>query len=152
VTLTRDPVSEHFDQAAAALLARAHARRGLWTQTTLANPSPRWEAWALAHGRRLLGPDDARSGTARTAWARSFIRSVYYVHKETRTGYSLQFRVGTVKIRRTATGLSIGRIIQVKLEGGGDAAWAAAERAPARRRFLDDGPAASYPEDRWWQA
>lgn len=149
MTLVRDPVSEHFDAASAALLARAHRRRGKWTQTTLANPGPRWTQWAAGHGRRLLGPDDARSGAARTAWARSFVRSIYYVHKETRTGLSLQFRVGTVKI--SAAGVVLGRIVQVKVEGGGDAAWDAARRAPAGRVYLDDGPAASRPDDRWWQ-
>lgn len=150
MTLERDPVSTHFDEAAAGLLLRAHRRRGLWTQTTLANPGAGWEKWARHHGRRLLGPDDARSGTARTAWARSFIRSLYYVHKETRSGVSLQFRVGTVRISRD--GKVLGRVVQVRIVPGGDAAWDAVGRTPARKIYLDDGPAASRPQDRWWQA
>jgi hypothetical protein len=167
VTLTRDPVSEQFDRAAAALLQRAHARTGAWTQTTIANPSPAWMAWGAARGRNLLGPDDAPSGTARTAWARSFIRSVYWVHRNhyyagagvdmsrktlsPSPARALRFRVGTVRIRQGRDQLTIGRIVQVRLDPGGDAAWDAAEALPDSRRYLDGGPSASYPEDRWWQ-
>jgi hypothetical protein len=154
VTLSRDPVSVSFDGQAARLLGRAHARPGQWTGTTLANPTVRWDVWAGLRGLRLLGPDDAPSGAAKTAWCRSFIRSVYYVHRESDSGTRLSYRVGTVRIR--PGGKVAGRLVQVRVMPAGVAAQQAAGRAPASRRYITEdgaqGPAASTPGDRWWEA
>jgi hypothetical protein len=154
VTLSRDPVSVSFDRQAARLLGRAAAREGQWTGTTLANPTVSWDVWAGLRGLRLLGPDDAPSGAAKTAWCRSFIRSCYHVHRESESDARLSFRVGTVRIR--PGGRVAGRLVQVRLMPAGAAARQAADRAPASRRYITaggaQGPATSTPGDRWWEA
>lgn len=86
----RDPISETFDAAARRLLARAYDNPGTWVSTRLADAGPRarTRAIALRPGYDPDGPDDAstypRKGgglNARSAWARSFVRSCYDQHK-----------------------------------------------------------------------
>jgi hypothetical protein len=153
VTLSRDPVSVQFDRQAGRLLGRAHGRPGEWTGTTLANPTGQWDLWAGLRGLRLLGPDDAPSGAAKTAWCRSFIRSCYYVHRDSGSDARLSYRVGTVRIR--PGGKVAGRLVQVRLMPAGAGADQAAARVPASRRYITphgaQGPATSTPGDRWWE-
>lgn len=161
-------MSEQFDAAAARLLQRAHMRHGDWTGTYVANPSPQWMAWGARHGVNLLGRDDAGSGSARTMWCRSFVRSLYYVHRNfyyagkgvdladkrvsPRGPGSLRFEVGTVRI--APGGKIMGRAVRVRLQAGGQAADRAVLAMPQSRRiYLDDGakgPRFAEPSARWW--
>jgi hypothetical protein len=149
----RDPISRQFDTAAARLLRRAHASRGDWVGTYVANPSLEWQAWAVRNGwPRLLGPDVAPGGRARTAWCRSFIRSCWNLHQKysTSTGldladaprargvrppYSLQYQVGTVKL--APGGRVVGRAVRVRLLTQAEARKFANEKVPDSARWLE---------------
>lgn len=167
--LMRDPISVQFDPAAARLLRRCYRNPGQWQGTYLRNPSGQWELWARRNGVRLLGPDNAGGGQARTRWARAFVRSAYYLHKwyyyETAGGLvlsdrravpatskALVFEVGTVRIAQT--GLVLGRSVRLKVVPGGRAAIEAVDRLPGSRRIYTphgyEGGAHSDLRDRDW--
>lgn len=155
----RDPVSELFDSAARRLLARAYGQRGRWTATRLAQPGPRHLAWAASQGINLLGPDpaDTLSGghqNARSAWARGFVRAVYYQHKwyyranlgglgELRRlvpndALAVRFRVGRLMPVRGV--IPAGREVAILVLPGGLAARRAVAAMPAAERiYLPDG-------------
>jgi hypothetical protein len=156
----RDPVSAQFDAAAAKLLARAARRPGTWAGTYVRNPSPQWVIWGRRNGIRLLGPDNAPGGLARTRWCRGFVRSVYYLHKwhwYESGGYrpadrrnvpnhstGIQFQVGTVRIGKG--GAVLGRAVRIRFRTGGDDALEAVRKLPDSRRIYDD---AGNPAGRW---
>jgi hypothetical protein len=166
--LSRDPVSEQFDAAAARLIRRADARRGQWVGTYVQNPSPAWMLWARRRGIRLLGPDTAAGQQARTRWCRAFVRSVYYLHKhyfyegkgldlsDRRVSpngpRALQYQVGTV--RTDKLGIVVGRAVRIRFVQGGQAAMKAVQAMPdSRRIWTEDGrPAGRFanPSDRDW--
>jgi hypothetical protein len=155
----RDPVSELFDGAARKLLARAYGRRGQWTETRLANPSPRHVAWAAGLGINLLGPDPAQtlSGShqdARSVWGRAFVRAVFHQHRwyyRTNLGglgefrrlvpnqaLALQVTVGRMQLPRGV--VPAGRLVSVRVMPGGQAARRAVATLPdSRRIFRPDG-------------
>jgi hypothetical protein len=151
----RDPISVQFDAAALRLLRRAHANRGDWVGTYLQNPGADWQLWAVRNGwGRLLGPDDAPGGEARTRWARAFIRSCYYNHKSfmyldglrmaekrprgVRPPLALDYQVGTVRLSERPNVVVIGRAVRVRLLTGGQAAAAAAAKVPDSKRWIVD--------------
>lgn len=76
-----------LDRGARELLARAYDQpRGTWVMTRLADPTPRHESWALAHGWDLTGPDNAvtlsgKKINAHTRWGRAFMRALWYQHR-----------------------------------------------------------------------
>jgi hypothetical protein len=162
VTFARDPVSVQFDPAAARLLRRAYARRGGWTGTYVANPSHDWELWARRNGwPRLLGPDVAPGGEARTAWCRAFIRSCHNLNRKFMTSdglrldddprpwglhppYQLRYQVGTVRI--APGGRVVGRAVRVMLLTRAEVRRHAAEgRIPDAKRWItDDGVGPRY--------
>jgi hypothetical protein len=153
--LARDPISEQFDPASARLLRRCYRNQGQWQGTYLRNPTAQWEIWGRRNGIRLLGPDTAGRGQARTRWARAFVRSAYYQHRwyyyETAgdlvladrraipaTSKALVFEVGTVRIARG--GVILGRSVRLKVVQGGDAAIRAVGQLPESRRiYTPDG-------------
>lgn len=156
MALERDPISVQFDPAAARLLRRCYRNQGSWQGTYLRNPSAQWELWGRRNGIRLLGPDNAGRGQARTRWARAFVRSAYYLHKwhyyETAGGLVLAdrravpatsravlFEVGTVRINQA--GLILGRSVRLKVVPGGRAALAALDKTPDSRRIYTPGGA-----------
>jgi hypothetical protein len=166
--LQRDPVSVQFDAAAARLIRRADRNRGQWAGTYVANPSAEWMLWARRRGIRLLGPDTAGGGQARTRWCRGFVRSVYYLHKHyfyegkgldltdrRASGFgprSLQFQVGTVKLN--PLGIVVGRAVRIRFVEGGSKAMRAVAELPVSQRIYDDdgnpGGRFSSPADRDW--
>jgi hypothetical protein len=145
-----------FDAAALRLLRRAHsAGRGEWVGTYLKNPTLEWQAWALRNDwGRLLGPDDAPGGEARTRWARGFIRSCYYNHKHysyldglrmaeyrpsgIRPPLALDYQVGTVRLTRAPDVTVLGRAVRIRLLTGGQAAQRAAAKVPESKRWIVD--------------
>ena len=142
-------MSVGFDRSAARLLARASAAPGEWRGTYVPNPSPKWIAWGIRHRINLLGHDQAPGGAARTNWCRSFVRSVFYVHRQSADTRPLRYRVGTVSI--APGGRVRGRRVQIIIMQG--AAPPVSEIPPARRAYEPDGtpgPRFSDPSDRWW--
>jgi hypothetical protein len=156
----RDPVSVAFDASAARLLRRAHANQGKWVGTYIQNPGLGWEL-AARRGNlaRLLGPDTAPGGEARTRWMRGFVRSLYYIHKhhywESRGvdlsewrlspnwAGTLRYETGNVRIRERADGvLFIGRYIRIQLAGK------TSKPVPEDRKWKDKGPRWSDPATR----
>jgi hypothetical protein len=84
VMLTRDPVSEPFDNAARKILEKAYANRGTWQQVWLPDPTIRQRTRFAGLGIDVGGPDPLPAGggtDARTRWGRGFIRALYYQHK-----------------------------------------------------------------------
>lgn len=167
--LERDPISVQFDPASARLLARCYRDRGAWHGTYLRNPTAAWELWARRNGIRLLGPDNAGRGQARTRWARAFVRSAYYQHRwyyyETAGGLvladrravpatskALVFEVGTVRIAKG--GIILGRSVRLKVLQGGNAADGHVQALPYARRIYDSNgdPAGAWsdPSTRDW--
>jgi hypothetical protein len=159
VTFQRDPISVQFDAAAAKLLRRAHANRGEWVGTYVANPTAEWQVWALAHGwGRLLGPDDAPGGQARTRWCRAFIRSCWNLNRKfmtthgldlddeprpwgVRPPWALDYQVGTVRLSPAPNVRVVGRAVRVRLLTQAEARKFAAT-IPDRERWVDkDGHA-----------
>lgn len=154
----RDPVSEQFDAAARRLLVRAYANQGDWTGTYLAQPSPLWRAWGLAHGIDLSARD--RWGEIR--WVRGFKRSVYW--NLAWYGYAGQLgsapRIGkgdgkalvwqTGKLVRKAGWPARRWAIRVRLEPGGRAAEAHARALPQTQRYTEDPDLQSTLADRDW--
>jgi hypothetical protein len=164
--MQRDPISVRFDGGAGRLLERASRNRGQWVRTRLTDPDMRVRTWAASIGfpGDLLGPDDVsvRGGKgidAKTAWARSFIRSLQYQHKHSGSRIRLQVEVGRHvpaspqfdPRHPERGGFPPGRAIRIKLGGTPDV-----KQAPANRRiFLEDGsggpgPRWSDPSLRWW--
>jgi hypothetical protein len=151
----RDPISVQFDGAAARLLRRAYSNRGEWVGTYVANPSAEWQAWAGLNGwPRLLGPDVAPGGKARTAWCRSFVRSCWNLHQKFMTSrgleladtprprgqrppWSLQYQVGTVRI--APGGRVVGRAVRVRLLTQAEARKFAATIPDSARWLEKDG-------------
>ena len=145
-----------FDEAAARLLRRAYAKRGEWVGTYVANPSVQWQAWALAHGwGRLLGPDDAPGGEARTRWCRAMVRSCHNLNRKFMTSHGLDladeprawgqrppyvmlYKVGTVRIN--PGGVVVGRAFRIMLTSQAGAR-AAAAKIPDAKRWNIDGEA-----------
>lgn len=145
----RDPVSVGFDQAAAKLLARAARSPGEWRGTYVPNPSPRWMAYGFRRHVNFLGRDQAPGGLARTNWCRSFVRAVYYVHRQSGDGRPVRYRVGTVAI--APGGRIRGRRVQIMILN--EAAKPVSQLPPGRRAYEADGrpgPLFSDPSDRWW--
>jgi hypothetical protein len=155
----RDPISEHFDGAAADLLRRAYAQRGQWAAAWVPNPSAEWREWALANGwGRLLGPDDAPGGQARTRWCRAFIRSVWDRNRKYMTSHgldldqeprpwgirppwSLDYRVGTrlAEVYGPGGGGLIARKAEIRLLTQAEARKFAAEIPAGKRWITEDG-------------
>lgn len=164
--LARDPVSELFDGAARKLLTRAYGNQGNWTETRLASPEVRHITWAAELGIDLLGPDPAATCSgqhidARSAWARAFVRAVYYQHRwYYRAGHGLgaarrispnrslaiRYQVGRLMPVRGI--IPAGRVVAIMALPGGQAARRAVERMPAGRRiFNPDGSHAGASAD-----
>lgn len=155
----RDPISELFDPAARKLLARSYGRPGMWTDTRLASPSPRHLAYLAGLGINPLAPDPAQtlSGTridARSAWARGFVRAVYYQHRwyyRAQSGglgelrrlvpndaLAVRFRVG--RLQPALGVIPAGRQVGIMVLPGGQAARKAVAAMPAGQRiFTADG-------------
>jgi hypothetical protein len=151
----RDPISVQFDAAALKLLRRAHSSKGDWVGTYIKNPSPEWQLWAVRNGwGRLLGPDDAPGGEARTRWARAFIRSCYYTPQAysyrdglnladrrpngIRPPYALDYQVGAVRLSQRPNVVVVGRAVRIRLLTGGAAAHRAAAKVPDSKRWIVD--------------
>jgi hypothetical protein len=153
----RDPISIQFDAAAAALLRRAYTSRGEWAGTYVKNPSAEWQLWALRNGwGRLLGPDDAPGGDARTRWCRALVRSCHNLNRKFMTSggldladaprpwgvrppYVLKYQVGTVKLSQRPDVRVIGRAFRVKLLTQAEAARFAREgKIPDGSKWIDD--------------
>jgi hypothetical protein len=155
----RDPVSEQFDAAARRLLRRAYDNAGDWTGTYLAQPSPLWRAWALAHGINLNKRD--RWGEVR--WVRAFKRSVYWnlawYGYAGQLGDAPRIGKGDGKALRWQTGKLVYKTgwparrwaIRVMVVPGGLAAEHHARQLPARKRYTEDPELQSKLEDRDWQ-
>lgn len=164
----RDPVSALFDVGARRLLARAYDKPGEWVTTRLQDPDPVQVAWGLTLGILLPGRDapsaaGGRGGglNARTRWARSFVRCLYYQHKWYSTIGSDRWRAERRAVPRAAGALEIevgarrlpargvipaGREISVRLMGGGKSARRAVHGlADDDRIFADNGE----PAGRW---
>jgi hypothetical protein len=150
VPFQRDPVSEWFDPGAADLLARAYRRPGQWTGTRVAPPRARHLAWAAARGINLL----ERDRTARSRWARAFIRSVGYINtwyvrdgkpgaqrRMARNPYGFRFRVSHGNAR--------GWPVQIMIVPGGAAGYA---KVPAAEAYVRNDALRVSSEDRDWPA
>jgi hypothetical protein len=115
----RDPLSVRYDGAASKFVTRAVAAQGAWVETTVAPPSQRIIAWAVARGIdpfivRYTGRGSGIENQHEAAFRRAcyWDRRVYLWARPTRTGQdgqrarnpervaALEFRWG----RRTAAG------------------------------------------------
>lgn len=155
----RDPVSELLDGGARSLLERAFAARGSWVTTRLADPSPVHRAWAASIGIDLDGPDNAptRSGRRkdmRSRWGRAFARSLHYqlkwygspgrLRKTPRlVPYSRPLEIEFGRRVPPVGIIPAGRMVQIRLLRGGQAARAAVARRPVADRIYDGQ---GYPE------
>ncbi len=136
----RDPVSELFDAAAAALLKRAHARRGAWQPTLVKPPDARQVAWAAGQGINVFAADPHRGELRR--WERGFIRSLYYIQRWHMFGKTPDLRrrqpvadgPGALRYDVGAAGPG-GILIWARIDPGGKAATEAVSRLPAARRY-----------------
>jgi hypothetical protein len=166
VTLTRDPLSESFDEGARRLLDRAYARPGEWQHTRLVDPTPaeliRWR------GHDPLGPDPVTGARYRTRWGRAFARALYYQHRwwspHSQTGPWRTTKRPTVRksgallveAGRYKPALGIlprGLSFRVMLLPAGAAMRDAVAGLPASQRWAGPaghGPASSTLDDRDW--
>jgi hypothetical protein len=150
VAYQRDPVSETWDPAARAILARARRQRGQWVSIVLKHPEP-WQItrWA-ALGIDVPGRDTARGRSARTRWARAFVRAVNY---QARGGPPVQVEIGRAV---PAVGvIPAGRVARVRVvRHNPDQARAHMARVPDTEKAYDaDGrPGGRWadPADRDW--
>jgi len=82
---SRDPVSVTFDTSARRLLERAYSNRGEWVAVWLPDPTIRQRSRWIGEGINVDAPDPLPAGggvNAHTRWARAFVRSVYYQHRQ----------------------------------------------------------------------
>jgi hypothetical protein len=164
--LTRDPLSELFDDGARRLLDRAYARPGEWQYTRLVDPTPgeliRW------HGFAPLGPDPVDGQRYHTRWGRAFARSIYHQHRwwsvGTQTGGWRTTRRPTVRksgallveAGRYKPALGViprGLSFRVMLAHAGAEMRAAVAQLPASQRWAGPeghGPSTSALTDRDW--
>lgn len=173
-TYARDPLSVLLDGGARRLLDRAYSARGSWVKTRLADPNPRVRTYAASLGIDASGPDrsSAQGGrsaltSARSRWARAFIRALYYQHRwyspyrhegrwrrrtSARDAGALQVEVGRHLL--PAGIFPAGRAVRVRIRPGGRAKRRAVETMPeAERIWTDDGGQGgrfSDPELRDW--
>jgi hypothetical protein len=163
VPYQRDPVSELFDGAARALLARAYARPGKWVGSRIADPSPRHRAYLAELDIAPFARDRVGSGMAKTRWARGFVRALYYQHKwwsatgggfraEKRGTYrqtgALVVEIGNVVVARGV--IPRGRAVRVMLAPGGQVMSKAVARTADRETWANQGPAWADPGKRDW--
>jgi hypothetical protein len=166
VTLTRDPLSEAFDDGARRLLDRAYARPREWHTTRLTDPSPadliKYRAFDPS------GPDPVAGGRYRSRWGRAFARAIYYQHRN----YSPHRQAGPWRKTRRTTVRRAGSLLveagkykpavgviprglsfRVMLTDGGHAKAEAVDKLPASQRWAGPaghGPAAAQLGDRDW--
>lgn len=157
----RDPVSELFDGGARKLLARAYAAPGSWQSTRLAPPGPRHIAHLAGLGINPLAPDNpsAEGGpdpgtSARSRWARGFVRAVYYQHRWYSGTGGAGWRAARRTVPRHAGALEVtvgrrtglGQEVRARLRPGGARALAAVQRLGEAKRIYDS---AGSPAGRW---
>jgi len=139
-----DPVSVYFEPAAKRLLDRAHASRGEWVSTRLADPSIRQRTHWAALGIDVSKPDDINDGKAKTRWARALERALYRLHKRSGRSGSLRVEVGR-RIPASpqfnpsdpgAGGFPPARQFRLKIDRGGSVAERAVRRLPDSQRIM----------------
>lgn len=170
MTLTRDPLSEWFDEGARRLLERAYAQPQEWHYTRLVDPTPaeliRWR------GHDPLGPDPVPGERYVTRWGRAFARAIYHQHRwwsvGTQTGgWRTTKRPAVrksgallVEAGRYKPAAGIGRFtlarglaFRVMLAPAGAEMRAAVAALPASQRWAGPaghGPATAQLDDRDW--
>jgi|HubBroStandDraft_3_1064219.scaffolds.fasta_scaffold00627_20 hypothetical protein len=134
----RDPLSERYDRAAAALVATARATPGRWAKTMIARPRGRSRVLHLIREAGLELESVDAGGL--TPWERAFQRAAYYVFRNRHLddAWGMQRAWGP----RSAAG----RMFAVRLSPR-DVAYRAAARKPARERYTAN-PAARSQWDR----
>lgn len=145
----RDPVSEVWDAAAAAVLRRAVSARGKWVSSRIADWTPDKRAELLAlYGVDVAGPDDVPSGVARSRWARGFVRAVHAANRASKRPRAVQLEIGR---RVPAVGvIPAGRTFRIRTHPGGKKAREFAERKAGADRTGDRTPGYLPPDRRDW--
>lgn len=149
----RDPVSVLWDLRAAYFLEQARKARGEWYGTRIADPSARQRAMLARLGINVDGRDNpsaigGRAGatSAKTRWARGFVRAVHYQNDRRNGGPGLALELEVGRHKEAGVTVPAGRAVRMRIRRGGSVAQRAVRQLPdARRIYTDQG----YPGLRW---
>lgn len=152
MTKRPDPVSELWERAADAILARVYQQKtGRWYGTRIRNPDTAHVRYYLARWDiDITGPDNAgtisgRHNNYRTRWNRAFVRAVYRrnMPKNGGKGSALQIQVGSPKA--AAPGLPAGWAVRIRKRPKGRLPGAERDRI-----WTDDGQQGGRFSDQQW--
>lgn len=153
MSFERDPVSVLWDLPAAVLLERARKARGEWQGTRIADPSPRQRAMLARLGINVDGRDNpsaiggrAGAASAKTRWARGFVRALHYQNDRRNGGPGLAIEVEIGRHKEAGVKVPAGRAVRVRIRRGGSVAQRIVRQMPDSQRIYTDG---GYPGHRW---